>query len=96
MILRNLIGLPPLAGRIDEFGGGSGDKPNQAGAVFDTAAATGGGRGRPGGWRLSPREGGVHHGSTDGGNKSEQFSKKVFVGGLPPDIDEGGGRECLK
>ena len=53
-------------------------------------AATGGG-GPGAGWRSSSRGGGIHHGSIDGGNNGERFSRKVFVGGLPPDIDEG---EC--
>ena len=75
---------------MDEFGG----EPTQGGAVFDAAAAGGGGGGGPGAWRASSRGGGggIHHGSMDGGNNGERFSRKVFVGGLPPDIDEGEGR----
>ena len=67
-------------GHFAEFG----SDPTQ----FD--AATGGG-GPGAGWRSSSRGGGIHHGSIDGGNNGERFSRKVFVGGLPPDIDEGKG-----
>ena len=70
---------------MDEFGG----DPTQTGAVFEGGSGGGG----SGAWRSSPRGGGggIHHGSIDGGNNGERFSRKVFVGGLPPDIDEGEG-----
>ncbi len=29
------------------------------------------------------------------GERVERYSRKVFVGGLPPDIDEGNKRMCL-
>lgn len=32
---------------------------------------------------------GASPGSQPGGDRIERYSRKVFVGGLPPDIDEG-------
>lgn len=39
---------------------------------------------------------GSPHFAHQNGERVERYSRKVFVGGLPPDIDEGMGSSCLK
>jgi len=38
---------------------------------------------------VSPRAGGIVGVSAGANDQGERYSRKVFVGGLPPDIDEG-------
>ncbi len=62
----------------DDFSGGAGDDPSTSG-VFDANNS-----GFFSSTRSSPRSQGSQYDSS-----GERFSRKVFVGGLPPDIDEG-------
>ena len=64
-------------------GGGGGSSTSNSAAYFAAAAARSSPRnqqlaalGAPGASHFDP-------------NSTERFSRKVFVGGLPPDIDEG-------
>ncbi len=71
--------FPSAAAPGDETGGGAGG--GGSGGVFDANSS-----GFFSSTRSSPRSQGSQGGFD---NSGERFSRKVFVGGLPPDIDEG-------
>lgn len=66
------------------------EDPNSVGGQLDVGASLGGGGVMTGGPQnppmSSPSRSSPH---SQGSETGERFSRKVFVGGLPPDIDEG-------
>ena len=87
----NVAGKSPFFPSLDEQGGNLLEDPSQAGQLdgvgVGVGVGVGGGMSAPQTAPLSSPSRSSPH--SQGSETGERFSRKVFVGGLPPDIDEG-------